>query len=51
MKVTDETKSVVTVWNAGTYFDNEPFLEEGKIKRIIESNDVVELLDDMKPKY
>lgn len=51
MKVNDKTKSVVTLWNAGTDFDKEPFLEEGKIRRVIESNYIIELLDDMKPKY
>lgn len=51
MKISDKSKQVVTVWNAGTDFNEEPFIEEGIVEKVSESENTVELIDDMNPKY
>jgi len=51
MKVSDKSKQVVTVWNAGADFNEEPFIEEGIVEKVSEDGNVVGLMDDMNPKY
>lgn len=51
MKIADKTKPVVTIWNSGTDFDEEPFIEQGIVEKVSESENMVELIDNMNPKY
>lgn len=51
MKISDKSKKVVTVWNAGTDFSGEPFIEEGIVEKVSEEENMVGLIDDMNPKY
>jgi len=49
--ISDKKKPVITIWNAGTDFDKEIFIEEGIVNRVVENENVVELIDNLKPKY
>lgn len=51
MEITDKTKLVVTIWNSGTDFDEEQFIEQGIVEKVSESGNMVELIDNMNPKY
>lgn len=51
MKISDKSKQVVMVWNSGTDFDEEPFIEEGIVEKVSENENMVELIDNMNPKY
>ncbi|MTC89827.1 hypothetical protein GKS17_08145 [Streptococcus uberis] len=51
MKISDKSKQVVMVWNSGTDFDEEPFIEQGIVEKVSESENMVELIDNMNPKY
>lgn len=51
MKISDKSKQVVMVWNTGTDFNGQPFLEESVLEKVNESEHLVVLLDDMKPKF
>lgn len=51
MKIEDKTKPITMVFNAGTDFDKTPFLESGVIDKVQESEEMVELLDDLTPLY
>lgn len=51
MKVKDKTKSVKMICNAGTDFDKTPFIEEGYVDEVGEGEFLIELMEDMKPKY